>query len=119
MPDLAALWKLHGDSIRFLSVNLDGNRFRIALQSFVRKQEIPFPVLLDDVQGDFFIASDPYGISKTPTAILVDSGGIVRGAYAAESMRELIRNFDQESDSIRRKSTNLRPAANPEVFQTR
>lgn len=118
-PELVALSKRHGNSIRFLSVNLDGNRFRNAVRSFVEDHEIPFPVLLDDIRGDFFIASDPYGVSKTPTAVLVDSGGIVRGSYAAESMRDLIRNFDQVIDKARMKSTRLRHTANPDVFHVR
>jgi len=118
-PDLVSLSKRHGNSVRFLSVNLDGDRFKNAIRSFVKENGVSYPVLLDDIRNDFFIASDPYGISKTPTAILVDAGGIVHGAYAAEAMRELIRDFDQVSSSVRKKSTKLRPTARPEVFHER
>lgn len=101
-PDLAELFRRHGKTVRFLSVNLDGKRFSNAVRSFVKENRVEFPVLLDDIRNDFFIASDPYGISKTPTAVFVDGNGVVRGAYAAEAMREMIRNFDQVS-SIARK----------------
>lgn len=98
-PDLSELFRCHGNTVRFLSVNLDGKRFSNAVRSFVKENRVKFPVLLDDIRNDFFIASDPYGISKTPTAVFIDGNGVVRGAYAAEAMREMIRNFDQVSRS--------------------
>jgi len=119
MPDLVSLSKRHGESIRFLSVNLDGDRFKNSIRSFVRENGVSFPVLLDDIRNDFFIASDPYGVSKTPTVVLVDAGGIVRGAYAAEAIRELVRDFDQVINSVRMRSTRLRLTARPEVFHDR
>lgn len=118
-PGLVALAKRHRDSIRFLSVNLDGHRFRNAVRSFVREFGVPYPVLLDEIRNDLFLASDPYGVSKTPTAVLVDEGGIVRGAFAAEQMRSLLRNFDQLRSRPRAKSTMARPAARPESFHER
>lgn len=118
-PDLVSLSNDHGKTVRFLSVNLDGDRFKSVIRSFVQENKIPYPVLLDDIRNDLFIASDPYGVSKTPTVVLVDGEGIVRGAYAAEAIRELIRDFDQVINSVRRRSTRLRTAARPEVLHVR
>lgn len=118
-PELVALSNRHRESVRFVSVNLDGHRFRSAIRSFVEDFAVPYPVLLDEIRNDLFIASDAYGISKTPTAILVDGDGIVRGAYAAEQVPLLLREFDQRSRVFRRKSTMPRPAASPEDIHDR
>ncbi|MBI5341738.1 MAG: TlpA family protein disulfide reductase [Deltaproteobacteria bacterium] len=93
-PFLNDIARRYGGSVRVVSVNLDGKRFSHAVQAFARDSGIAYPVLYDDLRGDFFIASDPYGVEKTPTAVLVDGGGTVRAVYVAEGMREMIRNFD-------------------------
>jgi thiol-disulfide isomerase/thioredoxin len=93
-PFLNDIARRYGGSVRVVSVNLDGKRFSHAVQAFARDSGIAYPVLYDDLRGDFFIASDPYGVEKTPTAVLVDAGGTVRAAYVAEGIREMIRNFD-------------------------
>jgi peroxiredoxin len=85
----------HGSTIRVASVNLDGKRFTNAVQSFVKDNGIRYPVLLDSLRNDFFVASDPYGVAKTPTAVLVDASGRVHSAYAAEDMKKLFANFDE------------------------
>ncbi len=81
--------------IRVIGVNLDGKRFSKAVRSFVDECGFSFPVLLDDIRDDMFLASDPYGVEKTPTAVLVDGRGSVQGSYAAEKMRDLFRDFDR------------------------
>ncbi len=81
--------------IRVIGVNLDGKRFSKAVRSFVDECGFTFPVLLDDIRNDMFLASDPYGVEKTPTAVLVDGRGFVRGSYAAEKMRDLFRDFER------------------------
>ncbi|GAB4366848.1 MAG: TlpA disulfide reductase family protein [Deltaproteobacteria bacterium] len=118
-PELVSLAKRHRDSIRFLSVNLDGHRFRNAVRAFVKEFDVPDPVLLDEIRNDLFVASDPYGVSKTPTAVLVDAEGLVLGAYAAEQVRTVLRDFDQLKRRFRRKSTIARPAARPDSFHDR
>lgn len=82
-------------AIRVIGVNLDGRRFTNAVRSFVDEYGFRFPVLLDEIRDDMFLASDPYGVDKTPTAVLVDGRGSVRGSYAADRMRDLVRNFDR------------------------
>jgi peroxiredoxin len=99
-PGIRDIFRRYGDSIRFLGVNLDGNRFRNAVRSFVREYDWNIPLVLDDIRNDFFIASDPYGIMKTPTAIVVDGNGTVWGVYAAEKMTGLVRDFDRIASEI-------------------
>ena len=93
-PSLNDLSRRHAASLRIVSVNLDGIRFSHSIKSFVKEYAVSYPVLLDEIRGDFFIASDPYGVEKTPTAVIVDSGGKVRAAYAADGVREMLTSFD-------------------------
>ena len=96
MPGVNGFAGRHGATIRVVGVNLDGKRFSAAVRSYLAETALRFPVGLDDLRGDFFIASDPFGVEKTPTAVLVDDGGTVRGAWAADR----IRDFLVEADSI-------------------
>lgn len=99
-PSVAKLAARRGTTIRFVAVNLDGRRFSNAVRSFVAEYAIRFPVLLDEIRDDMFVASDPYGVEKTPTAVVVDGRGIVRGAYAAEAMRDLLKDFERVRGSL-------------------
>lgn len=101
-PSVNDIARRHGAAIRVIGVNLDGKRFHNAVRSFVKEYGIAFPVLLDDLRNDFFIASDPYGVEKTPTAVVVDGSGTVQTAYAAEKMRELIRDFDEVASALKK-----------------
>lgn len=94
-PAVNEIARRHRATICFASINLDGKRFTNAVHSFVKENGITYPVLLDSLRGDFFIASDPYGVEKTPTAVLVDASGKVHSAYAAERMKEMVRKFDE------------------------
>lgn len=94
-PAVNEIARRHRATIRLASINLDGKRFTNAVHSFVKENGITYPVLLDSLRGDFFIASDPYGVEKTPTAVLVDASGKVHSAYAAERMKEMVRKFDE------------------------
>ena len=82
-------------TIRVIGVNLDGSRFAGAVRSFVSEYGFGFPVLLDAIRNDMFLASDPYGVDKAPTAVLIDGRGSVRGSYAADKMWDLVRDFDR------------------------
>ncbi len=99
-PSVAELAAHRGAGIRFVAVNLDGRRFSNAVRSFVDEYGIRFPVLLDEIRDDMFLASDPYGVDKTPTAVVIDGRGIVRGAWAAEAMRDLLRDFDRVAGAL-------------------
>ena len=95
-PSISGIARRYAGSVRVVSVNLDGKRFRNAVTAFVKENVITYPVLLDDVRDDYFVASDPYGVEKTPTAVLVDGSGTVRAASSAESMRGFLRSFDNQ-----------------------
>ncbi len=99
-PSVAEAATRRAAGIRFVAVNLDGRRFSNAVRAFVGEYGIRFPVLLDEVRDDMFLASDPYGVDKTPTAVVIDGSGIVRGAYAAEAMRDLLRDFDRVAGAL-------------------
>lgn len=94
MPAIDRFAARHGTAVRVVGVNLDGKRFSNAVRAWMKETSPHFPVGLDEIKDDFFIASDPYGVEKTPTAVLVDGAGLVHGAWAAEALREFERNAD-------------------------
>lgn len=94
-PSVRDIASRRGGRIRVVGVNLDGRRFSNAVRAFVNECGFAFPVLLDEIRNDMFLAADPYGVDKTPTAVLIDGRGSVHGSYAAEKMRDLVRDFDR------------------------
>ena len=96
MPGIDRFATRHGKTIRVVGVNLDGKRFSNAVRAWMKETSPRFPVGLDEIRDDFFVASDPYGVEKTPTAVLVDGTGLVHGAWAAEALRE----FERSADAI-------------------
>lgn len=101
-PSVKEIAGRRGGPVRVIAVNLDGKRFTNAVRSFIKEYDFDFPVLLDDIRDDFFIASDPYGVEKTPTAVLVDGDGSVKGAWPAEAMRDLVRDFDRIAAGLKK-----------------
>lgn len=101
-PSVREIASRSGGTIRVVGVNLDGRRFAAAVRSFIAEYGFGFPVLLDEIRNDMFLASDPYGVEKTPTAVLIDGRGSVRGSYAADKMRELVRDFDRIAAGLER-----------------
>jgi thiol-disulfide isomerase/thioredoxin len=102
VPSLTSRVRGYGPSIRFVNVNLDGKRFSNAVRSFARDYVVGGPILLDDVRGDLFVASDPYGIEKTPTAVLVDAAGTVHAAYAPSELQDMIGKFERIADGLKK-----------------
>lgn len=96
MPGIDRFATRHGDTIRVVGVNLDGKRFSNAVRAWLKETSPRYPVGLDEIRNDFFVASDPYGVEKTPTAVLVDGAGQVHGAWAAEALRD----FERDADAI-------------------
>jgi thiol-disulfide isomerase/thioredoxin len=94
MPEIDRFAARHGKTVRVIAVNLDGKRFTNAVRAWLKEANPRFPVGLDELRDDYFVASDPYGLEKTPTVVLVDGNGIVRGAWAAEGTREFEKNAD-------------------------
>lgn len=76
MPDLAQLQRdWAGRGLRIWAINVDGDRFSNAVRSYVRDVELPFPVLYDRLEGEYLVAADPLGVSKTPTLYLAGADG--------------------------------------------
>jgi len=94
MPAIDRFSARHGEIVRVVGVNLDGKRFSNAVRAWMKETSPRFEVGLDELKDDYFLASDPYGVEKTPTAVLVDGTGLVHGAWAAEGLREFERNAD-------------------------
>ena len=103
-PSTSAIAANNRKWLNVIGVNLDGKRFTNAVRTFLKEYGMAFPVGLDDIRNDLFIASDPYGVEKTPTAVLVGGNGKVYRVYVAEKMRELIRNFEGETTGLKMKS---------------
>ncbi len=94
-PSLREIAASANGAILVVAVNLDGKRFTGAVRSFIEEYSFRFPVLLDEIRNDMFLASDPYGVDKTPTAVLIDARGSVYGSYPADKMRDLVQDFDR------------------------
>jgi len=67
--------KEQGLDLDVWAVNVDGDRFSNAVVSFSKEMTKSFTVLYDRLEGDFLVAADPLGVSKTPTLYLADSDG--------------------------------------------
>ncbi|GAB4230534.1 MAG: hypothetical protein OHK0028_05010 [Deltaproteobacteria bacterium] len=102
LPGIDRFAVRHGETVRVVAVNLDGKRFTNAIRAWIKEASPGFPVGLDELRDDFFVASDPYGVEKTPTLVLVDGTGIVRGAWAAEGAREFEKNADRLVEGLRK-----------------
>jgi cytochrome oxidase Cu insertion factor (SCO1/SenC/PrrC family) len=101
MPGIERFAGRHGKTVRVIAVNLDGKRFTNAVRAWMKETTPGFQVGLDELRDDYFVASDPYGLEKTPTVVLVDGNGIVRGAWEAEGTRAFEKNADALVGSLR------------------
>ncbi|HQT96356.1 MAG: TlpA family protein disulfide reductase [Desulfobacteria bacterium] len=102
MPGIERFAARHGKTVRVIAVNLDGKRFTNAVRAWSKEAHPRFRVGLDELRGDYFVASDPYGVEKTPTVVLIDGNGLVRGAWAAEGVREFGKNADALAGGLRK-----------------
>lgn len=105
MPGIDRFAARHGKAVRVIAVNLDGKRFTNAVRSWLKDTNPRFPVALDEIRNDFFVASDPYGVEKTPTVVLMDGNGVVLAAWAAEGAREFEKNADAVVERLRKGNT--------------
>lgn len=102
MPGIERFAARHGKDVRVIAVNLDGKRFTNAVRAWLKEATPRFPVGLDELRDDYFVASDPYGLEKTPTVVLIDGNGFVRGAWEAEGTREFEKKADALVGSLRK-----------------
>lgn len=78
LPELVRLYQNVKDrGFTLWAVNVDGDRFSNAVLAFLAEAELPFPVVFDRLEGEYLIAADPLGVSKTPTLYLADANGTV------------------------------------------
>ncbi|MHB8766692.1 MAG: TlpA family protein disulfide reductase, partial [Deferrisomatales bacterium] len=76
MPGLVAIaerWREQG--LLVWAINVDGDRFSNAVRAYVRDSRLTFPSLYDRLEGDYLVAADPLGVSKTPTVFLAGPDG--------------------------------------------
>jgi len=76
IPGLVELHKAWGGrGLQVWAINVDGDRFSNAVQSYVREMDLPFPVVYDRLEGELLVAADPLGVTKTPTLYLAGPDG--------------------------------------------
>jgi peroxiredoxin len=61
--------------LNFLTVNMDGAEMSIAIEGFLRDEDLDLTVLLDEWDGDMLRIADPYGVQGTPTIYIIDRKG--------------------------------------------
>lgn len=93
MPDLIRLYKNWGArGITIWAINVDGERFSNAVKAYVQDMALPFPVVLDRLEGELLVAADALGVSKTPTVILAGVNGRILLRQAIDVEYEVIEN---------------------------
>lgn len=79
MPLLFELESKHkGKGLAIWAVNVDGDRFTNAVDAYLKDAELPFPVVYDRLEGQYLVAADPLGVSKTPTLLIIGADGVVK-----------------------------------------
>ena len=81
---LQAEWE--GRGLTLWAVNVDGRRFSNAVDAYLAEETFSLRVVYDRLDGEYLVAADPLGVSKTPTLYLADAAGrvIFRQAVAIE-----------------------------------
>ncbi|MDF1554048.1 MAG: TlpA disulfide reductase family protein [Deferrisomatales bacterium] len=64
-----------GEQVEVWAINVDGERFSNAVKVYVRDMQLPFPCVYDRLEGEYLVAADPLGVSKTPTLYLAGRDG--------------------------------------------
>ena len=75
MPGLVEFTTEAAGSAEVWAINVDGERFSNAVQVYVRDMELPFPTVYDRLEGEYLVAADPLGVSRTPTLYVAGADG--------------------------------------------
>ena len=76
MPGLVELASgAAGEQVEVWAINVDGERFSNAVKVYVRDMQLPFTCVYDRLEGEYLVAADPLGVSKTPTLYLAGRDG--------------------------------------------
>jgi len=67
--------------LQVIAVNLDGTSLARSVAQYARAEHFPFPAALDEKQGDRFVVAGRYGVTGTPSLVLIDATGTVVWSY--------------------------------------
>ncbi len=95
MPILNDLYReLSDKDFEVVAVNMDGDGFLEGIKSYVTDEQLEFPVVMDEYDGESMKVADPYGVQGTPTTFLIDRGGLVVfsrvGDLERDEMKDLV-----------------------------
>lgn len=65
------------NNLCFWAVNVDGEQFSNAVDAYLKNNKLDLPTVYDRLEGEYLVAADPLGVSKTPTLYLADARGRV------------------------------------------
>ena len=78
MPLFADLALRHPPpALNAIAVNLDGDNLARAVAQYARQQRLPFPMAMDEKRGERFVTAGLYGVTGTPSLVLIDRDGVV------------------------------------------
>ncbi len=82
MPYFAALARRYSPrGLEVVSVNVDGPELARAVERYAAQEELPFPVAMDEREGQDFVFARAYGVTGTPALFLVDPDGTIRWSH--------------------------------------
>ena len=65
------------NNLCFWAINVDGEQFSNAVGAYLKNNNLELHTVYDRLEGEYLIAADPLGVSKTPTLYLADATGRV------------------------------------------
>ncbi len=68
-----------------LTVNLDGPRRARAVEKYMNDKEFTFGVLWEEIDGTSYVTADKYGVSGTPTLVLIDKKGKISYTHVGQA----------------------------------
>ncbi len=78
MPDLDALQREYGAAHDFVVVGVNVEEDRATVKSFVKKNGLSFPILLDSKSQ---VTTQLFGVRGMPTTLIIDREGFIRDAW--------------------------------------
>ncbi len=82
MPYFAALARRYGPrGLEVISINVDGPDMARAVERYAARENLPFPVGMDEKEGRDFVFAKAYGVTGTPALFLVAPDGTVKWSH--------------------------------------
>lgn len=86
IPLLDELLKKHAkEGLEMLAVNLDGPKMDKLVRNYLAKGNYSFRVLWEKIDGARYVTADAYGVSGTPTLVLLAKNGKVSWAHVGKA----------------------------------